>query len=108
MGKKIAMLLATLLAAGVAQAGNTVLHDLDCRLVKASDIAEIAGKVGKDTGLRLQKDWALRTEVHCTPDAGGKRYVYSIRATIEKLVTDGEQQRWALVAHNTSYGTTRG
>ena len=109
MGKRIAMLLAAALAAGGAQAAaTTVLNDLDCRLVKASEIADVVGKVGKDTGLRLAKDWAVRTEVRCTPDAGGKRYVYTIRATIEKLVTDGEQQRWAMVAHNTSYGTTTG
>lgn len=109
MGNRISVLLACVLAtAGVQAAPTTVLQDLDCRLVKASEIADIVGKVGKDTGLRLAKDWAVRTEVHCTPEAGGKRYVYTIRATIEKLVTDGEQQRWAMVAHNTTYGTTSG
>ena len=110
MGKKISMLVAGALAAAAAHAApaTTVLQDLDCRLVKADDIAGIVAKVGKDTGLRLPKDMAVRAEVHCTPDGNGKRHVYTIRTTIEKLVTDGEQQRWAMVAHNTSYGTTSG
>jgi hypothetical protein len=107
MGNKIAMLLAAVFAAGAAQAGTfTVLQDRDCKLVNAAEIEQVARKVGVDTGLRLSKDMAVRTEVLCTEE--GKRYVYSIRASVEKLVSDGEQQRWTPVAHNTGYGVVSG
>jgi hypothetical protein len=113
MGTKAMVLLAVGLAAGAANAAtgaatNTVLQDIDCKLVKSEDLSQAIQKVGKDTGLRLSKDMAVRAEVHCMPDAGGKRFVYTIRAAIEKMVSDGEQQRWAVVAHTTGYGTTTG
>lgn len=108
--KKTALLLAAGLAMGAAQAGTpyTVMKDIDCKLVNAADLDKVVSKVGKDTGLRLSKDMAVRTEVHCMQEANSKRFVYTIRAAIEKLVGDGEQQRWAVVAQNTGYGTTTG
>lgn len=109
MGKRIAMVLATGLAVGAAQAGSaTVLQDIDCKLVSAADLAKVMRKVNTDTGLALPKDMAVRTEVHCMPDGNSKRFVYTIRAAIEKMVSDGEQQRWAVLATNTTYGTTTG
>jgi hypothetical protein len=107
--RKTALLLAAGLAMGAAQAGTyTVMKDIDCKLVNAADLDKVVGKVGKDTGLRLSKDMAVRTEVHCMQEANSKRFLYTIRAAIEKLVGDGEQQRWAVVAQNTGYGTTTG
>jgi len=109
MGTKAMVLLAAGLAAGAANAAtNTVLQDIDCSLVKSQDLAQAIQKVGKDTGLRLAKDMALRAEVHCMPDGSSKRFVYTIRAAIEKMASDGEIQRWAVVAHTTGYGTTTG
>jgi len=109
MGKRIAIVLAAGLAAGVAQAGNpTVLQDIDCKLVSAADMAKVMRKVGTDTGLALPKDMAVRTEVHCMQDGSSKQFLYTIRAAIEKMVNDGEQQRWAVVAQNTTYGRTSG
>ena len=107
--KKTALLLAAGLAMGAAHAGTyTVMKDIDCKLVNAADLDKVVSKVGKDTGLKLSKDMAVRTEVHCMQDASSKRFLYTIRAAIEKLVGDGEQQRWAVVAQNTGYGTTTG
>lgn len=95
------------LAAGAAQAGTySAMQENDCKLVTPGQLSEVIQKVGKDTGLNLPKDMAIRTEVRCTPDANSKRFVYTIRAAIEKLVNDGEQQRWAQVAQLTGYGTT--
>lgn len=95
------------LAAGAAQAGTySAMQENDCKLVTPGQLSEVIRKVGKDTGLNLPKDMAIRTEVRCTPDANSKRFVYTIRAAIEKLVNDGEQQRWAQVAQLTGYGTT--
>lgn len=95
------------LAAGAAQAGTySATQENDCKLVTPGQLSEVIQKVGKDTGLNLPKDMAIRTEVRCTPDANSKRFVYTIRAAIEKLVNDGEQQRWAQVAQLTGYGTT--
>ena len=100
--KRTALLLAAGLAMGAAHAGTyTVMKDIDCKLVSAADLDKVVGKVGKDTGLRLSKDMAVRTEVHCMQDANSKRFLYTIRAAIEKLVGDGEQQRWAVVAQHT-------
>jgi hypothetical protein len=107
MGTKITMALAAGLFAAGAQAGApTVLQDIDCSLVKAGDIAQVVKKVHVDTGLKLPKDMAVRTEVHCMQDGSSKRFNYTIRAAIEKMVNDGEVQRWAVVASNTGYGTT--
>jgi len=109
MGKRIAMVLAAGLAMGAAQAGNaTVLQDIDCNLVSAADLAKVMRKVNTDTGLALPKDMAVRTEVHCMPDGNSKRFLYTIRAAIEKMVGDGELQRWAVIAQNTTYGRTSG
>ena len=107
--KKTALLLAAGLAMGAAHAGTyTVMKDIDCKLVNAADLDKVVSKVGKDTGLKLTKDMAVRTEVHCMQEANSKRFLYTVRAAIEKLVGDGEQQRWAVVAQNTGYGTTTG
>ena len=105
--RKAMMLGLLALAAGAAQAGTySVTQENDCKLVTPGQLSEVIQKVGKDTGLNLPKDMAIRTEVRCTPDANSKRFVYTIRAAIEKLVNDGEQQRWAQVAQLTGYGTT--
>lgn len=105
--RKAMMLGLLALAAGAAQAGTySAMQENDCKLVTPGQLSEVIQKVGKDTGLNLPKDMAIRTEVHCAPDAGSKRFVYTIRAAIEKLVNDGEQQRWAHVAQLTGYGTT--
>jgi hypothetical protein len=109
MGTKTMMALAvSLFAAGAHAAAPVVLQDVDCSLVKAGDIAQVVRKVGIDTGLKLPNDMAVRTEVHCTRDGSGKRFNYTVRAAIEKMVNDGEVQRWAVVASNTGYGTTTG
>jgi hypothetical protein len=95
--------------AGAAHAGTySVLQDNDCKLVTPGELSQLIQKVGVDTGLNLPKDMAVRAELHCAPDGSSKRFVYTIRAAIEKLVSDGEQQRWAVVAQNTGYGTTTG
>ena len=102
-------LVAAAVAVHAAQAGTyTVLQDNDCRLLQAGDIAQAVQQAGKDTGLQLTKDMAVRAEVQCARDAASKRFVYSIRAAIEKQVNDGEVQRWAVIAHTTSYGTGTG
>ena len=109
MGKKTIMLAAAMLAAGAAQAGTFhTLQETDCKLITRGELSKVVNKVGVDTGLKLPKDMAVRTEVQCAPDLHSKRFVYTIRAAIEKLVNDGEQQRWAVVAQNTGYGTTTG
>lgn len=97
---------AAAIAVQAAHAGTyTVLQDNDCKLLQAADIAQAVQKAGKDTGLQLSKDMAVRAEVQCMPDGASKRFVYSIRAAIEKSVNDGEVQRWAVIAHTTGYGT---
>jgi hypothetical protein len=96
-------------ACGAAQAGTySALQESDCKLVTPGELAQVIQKVGADTGLNLPKDMAIRAELHCAPDATTKRFVYTIRAAVEKLVADGEQQRWASVAQLTGYGTTTG
>lgn len=103
---RILGVVAAAIAVQAAQAGTfTVLQDNDCKLLNAADIAQAIQKAGKDTGLQLSKDMALRAEVQCMPETGSKRFVYSIRAAIEKSVSDGEVQRWAVIAHTTGYGT---
>jgi hypothetical protein len=105
--RKAMMLGLLALAAGAAQAGTySVVQENDCNLVTTGQLAEVIQKVGKDTGLNLPRDMTLRAELHCAKDPGSKRFVYSIRAAIEKLVSDGEQQRWAHVAQLTGYGVT--
>jgi hypothetical protein len=102
-------LVAAAFATGAAQAGTySVTQENDCKLVTSGELAAVIQKVGADTGLNLPKDMAIRAELHCAQDATTKRFVYSIRAALEKLVNDGEQQRWASVAQLTGYGTTAG
>lgn len=106
MGNKAMMALAAVLAAGAANAGNAALvQESDCKLVKASELSQAISQARKDTGLELPRGMAVRTEVRCTRDAQSKRFVYTIRAAIEKQVNDGEAQRWAVLAHHTNYGT---
>jgi hypothetical protein len=108
--RKILMALALAgFAAGAAQAGQySVLEESDCKLVSAGELSEAVQKAGSDAGLNLPKDMALRTELHCAPEAGSKRFVYTVRAAIEKMVNDGEAQRWSPVANLTGYGTAAG
>jgi hypothetical protein len=103
------MVLAAALAAGAANAGNAaVMQETDCKLVKASELSRAVNQASKDTGLDLPRGMAVRTEVRCTRDAQSKRFVYTIRAAIEKQVNDGEAQRWAVLAQHTSYGMASG
>lgn len=100
------MLTLALLAAGAAQAGTyAVVQESDCAIVTPGELSQMVQKVGKDTGLDLPKGMSIRAELHCAPDGKSKRYVYSIRASVDKLVNDGESQRWAPVAHLTGFGT---
>lgn len=112
MKKIVGMLLATTaLAAGAgAQAGNYgVLQDMDCALVSKGELAAAVQRAGKVTNLDLPRDMVLRTELRCTADKAARgRVHYTVRASIEKQVNDGEQQRWATVAQNTGYGSAAG
>lgn len=104
--KKLLMLLSLAAAAtGAAQAGTYAMRqEASCPIVSAGELAEAVQKAGKVNNLSLPKDMLLRAELHCA--AEGKRYVYSVRASIEKQVSDGEQMRWTPVAHVTGYGST--
>jgi len=82
-----------------------VLQESDCSLVTPGELSQVINKAGADTGLDLPEGMALRTELHCAPDSGSKRFVYSVRATIDKQVTDGSEQRWTSVAQLTGFGT---
>lgn len=110
--KNVGMLLAaTVLAAGAANAGTySILQDTDCPLVSKGALSSAIQRAGKTTNLDLPKDMALRAELRCALDKSvrGGRYVYTFRATIEKQVSDGEQQRWTPVAQHTGYGSTAG
>ena len=110
MTKALKLLAATAaLVAGAAQAGTySILQESDCKLLTPGEVTQAIQKAGADTGLDLPRNMAVRTEVHCTPDGNSKRFVYTIRAAVEKLVVDGEQERWASVAQLTGYGTTSG
>jgi hypothetical protein len=112
MKKALMLLPMAMLAAGAAQAGAySVLEETDCPLISASELSKVVHKAGLNTGLDLPKDMALRAELRCAVEgkqARGARYVYTFRAAIERQVADGEQLRWAPVAHLTSYGTTTG
>jgi heme A synthase len=101
------MLLLAVLATGAAQAGTyAVVQESDCAIVTPGEISQAIHKAGKDTGLNLPKGMSIRAEVHCAPDGKSKRFVYLIRASLEKMVNDGEHQRWTTMAHLTGYGTT--
>jgi hypothetical protein len=103
------MLLLALMAAGAAQAGTyAVVQESQCAIVTPGELSQAIQKAGKDTGLDLPKGMSIRAELHCSPDGKSKRYVYLIRASVEKMVNDGEHQRWTTVAHLTGYGTTAG
>ncbi len=109
MGKKLMLLPLVLLAAGAVQAGTySVLQDSQCNLITPADLTRAIHKAGADTGLDLPKGMAIHAEVQCAPDAASKRFVYTIRAAIEKQVNDGEAQRWTTLAQHTGYGTTAG
>jgi hypothetical protein len=107
---KVAMLMsaALLAAAGAAQAGTySVQQKSECPLVTAGELQQALQKVGKANGLDLPRDMALRGELQCTVQGKTSRaFVYTFRATYEKLVADGEIQRWTPVAQLTGYGTT--
>jgi hypothetical protein len=109
MGKKTMIVLAAVLATGAAQAaGKDLVQENDCKLVQSQEISQVVDQVRKQTGLQLAGDQALRVEVHCMPDGASKRFVYAIRAAVEKSVSDGEQMRWTVLAQTTGYGTTGG
>lgn len=106
---KKALMLLTLVAAaaGAAQAGTyAVRQESSCPIVSAGELAQAIQRAGKVNNLDLPKDMQLRGELHCA--AEGRRYVYTFRASIEKQVSDGEQLRWAPVAHVTGFGSTAG
>ena len=113
--KKILMLLplvaiatgATAFGVSSARAQNyAVVQESDCALVTPGELSQVVNQAGMDTGLKLPEGMALRTELHCAPDGGSKRLVYSVRATIDKQVNDGSEQRWTSVAQLTGFGTT--
>ena len=107
--KKVGMLLALAGLCAGAQAGTyAVLQETDCPLITKGELASAIQRAGKTTNLDLPKDMTLRAELRCALDkAAGGRYVYTFRATIEKQLADGEQQRWATVAQHTGYGTAK-
>ena len=108
--KKASMLLLVLVsaAAGAAQAGSyEIQQQSDCPGISASALGEEMRKAGAATGLDLPKDMALHAELHCRPEGKG-RFVYTVRAAIEKQLADGEIVRWAPVAQLTGYGTAQG
>ena len=109
MRKTLLLLPLALFAAGAAQAGTySVLQDSQCNLVTAEELARVIHKAGADSGLDLPKGMAIHAQVQCARDATSKRFVYTIRAAIEKQVNDGEAQRWTPLAENTGYGTVVG
>ena len=111
MGKVSMLMTAALLAAGAAHAGSYSVQQVsECPLVSASELQQALQKVGKANGLDLPRDTVLRAELLCAPQgkAAGAQYVYTVRASFEKKVADGDFQRWTPVAQLTSYGTTAG
>lgn len=97
------------LAATAAQAGTYAMaQETDCPALSTGELQQEIRRVGAFTGLDLPKDMELRTEVRCARDGKRARYVYSVRAAIEKQVADGEVLRWAPVAQLTGYGTAAG
>ena len=111
MGKVSMLMTAALLAAGTAHAGTYAVQPVsECPLVSATELQQALQKVGKANGLDLPRNTVLRAELRCAPQgkAVGAQYVYTIRATFEKQLADGDFQRWAPVAQLTSYGTATG
>jgi hypothetical protein len=108
--KKASILLLALVgaAAGAAQAGTyAVQPQSDCPGISADALAQEVRKAGAASGLDLPKDMALRAELRCAPQGKG-RFVYTVRAAIEKQLADGEMLRWAPVAQLTGFGTAAG
>ena len=107
---KVATVIAAALLAGAAQAGTYAVQPMsECPLVSAGELQQALQKVGKANGLDLPRDTVLRAELRCAPQGkAGSPYVYTVRASFEKQVADGDFQRWAPVAQLTSYGTTAG
>src|SRR5262249_11671531 len=111
--KNIPMLLLALVtaAAGAAQAGTyAVQPESDCPGISADALGQEMRKAGSASGLDLPKDMALHAELHCVPQGRGKdaRFVYTVRAAIEKQLADGETLRWAPVVQVTGCGTAAG
>jgi hypothetical protein len=109
--KKASMLLLALVsaAAGAASAGTYAVEpQSDCPGISADALAQEVRKAGAASGLDLPKDMAVRAELHCAPEGKGGRFVYTVRAAIEKQLADGETLRWAPVAQLTGYGTAAG
>ncbi|GAC1603747.1 MAG: hypothetical protein NVS3B2_08510 [Ramlibacter sp.] len=111
--KKALMVLPLVAFAVAAHAGTySIRQESDCPLVSAGELVKAIQQAGAVTGLDLPRDMALRGELRCALDgkarAQGARYVYTFRAAIERELADGEQQRWAPVAHLTGFGTTTG
>ena len=109
---KVSMLMAAVLfAAGAAHAGTYSVQQVsECPLVSAGELQQALQKVGKAHGLDLPRGTVLRAELRCAAQgkAAGAPWVYTVRATFEKQVADGDFQRWTPVAQLTSYGTTAG
>ena len=107
---KVSMLIAAaLFAAGAAHAGTYSVQQVsECPLVSAGELQQALQKVGKAHGLDLPRNTVLRAELRCAPQGKGAPYVYTVRASFEKQVADGDFQRWTPVAQLTSYGTTAG
>jgi hypothetical protein len=98
---------AALAAVTDARAGNyAVRQESDCQLVTAGELSQVVFKAGAASGLRLPDGMAIHAELHCSRDGDSQRFVYAIRAAIEKQLNDGDGQRWAPVAQLTGYGTT--
>ena len=88
-----------------------MLQESECPLISGAQLSKAERNAGALTRPDLPKDMALPAELHCT--VGGKawrgaRYVYTLRAAIERQVPDGKQLRWTPVAANTGFGTTAG
>jgi hypothetical protein len=108
MKKALMLLPLAVLAAGAVQAGTyAVLQESNCPLISAGELSKAVQQAGVANGLSLPKDMALRTDLQCAVGDKAARgsYVYTFRAAIEKQLTDGEQLRWAPVAHLTGFGT---
>lgn len=109
MNKTWMLLPLAALAATVAHAGTySIVQESDCPVISATELQQAIRKAGTATGLDLPKDMALHAELRCARDGKSARYVYTIRAAIEKQVADGELLRWTPVAQLTGFGTAAG
>jgi len=108
---KTSMLLLALVGAvsGAAQAGTyAVQPESNCPGISADALAQEVRKAGAASGLDLPKDMAVHAELQCAPEGKGGRFVYTVRAAIEKQLADGETLRWAPMAQHTGFGTAAG